>query len=326
MRPAFSVILLTTLIGAGQGLFLALFTVQTYAWAGLLPAPAPGRFYPAGSAIALLLLVAGLVASFFHLGRPERAWRAAAQWRTSWLSREVIVLPAFMAMVALYGLLHAAGWTPALFVLPSGLVVDTTLVVGVVATVLAFALFIATGMVYACMRFLAEWHTPLTLLNYTLLGGASGFVLAAAYAALAAPALVGMLSGWSIVLTMAGALGRVAALWRNARLVPRSTVQSAIGVKHPQVVQRSKGFMGGSFNTREFFHGASPALLRTIKPAFLLLAFVLPLLLLVLGRKAPDAGLLAAAFGVQYAGLLAERWFFFAQANHPQNLYYQAVS
>jgi sulfite dehydrogenase (quinone) subunit SoeC len=36
--------------------------------------------------------------------------------------------------------------------------------------------------------------------------------------------------------------------------------------------------------------------------------------------------LLAAAFLVQYAGLLAERWFFFAQANHPQNLYYQRIS
>ena len=32
------------------------------------------------------------------------------------------------------------------------------------------------------------------------------------------------------------------------------------------------------------------------------------------------------AFGIQYPGLLAERWYFFAQANHPQNLSYQAVS
>jgi sulfite dehydrogenase (quinone) subunit SoeC len=35
---------------------------------------------------------------------------------------------------------------------------------------------------------------------------------------------------------------------------------------------------------------------------------------------------LGAAFAVPAALLLAERWFFFAQANHPQNLYYQAVS
>jgi DMSO reductase anchor subunit len=27
-------------------------------------------------------------------------------WRTSWLSREVIVLPAFMAVVSGYGMLH----------------------------------------------------------------------------------------------------------------------------------------------------------------------------------------------------------------------------
>ncbi len=39
-----------------------------------------------------------------------------------------------------------------------------------------------------------------------------------------------------------------------------------------------------------------------------------------------SGALLVVALLVQYAGLLAERWFFFAQANHPQNLYYQVVS
>jgi len=34
---------------------------------------------------------------------------------------------------------------------------------------------------------------------------------------------------------------------------------------------------------------------------------------------------LGLSFVVQYIGLLAERWFFFAQANHPQNLYYQTI-
>ena len=72
MHPAFSVIFLTTLIGAGQGLFLALFTGQLYGLAQLLPAQ-DDRFYALGSLIALALLVGGLIASFFHLGRPERA-------------------------------------------------------------------------------------------------------------------------------------------------------------------------------------------------------------------------------------------------------------
>src|SRR5215211_4884262 len=105
MHPAFSVIFLTTLIGAGQGLFLALYATEVAATLGWVAAP-DTRFFIVGSAIALIFLATGLIASFFHLGRPERAWRAAAMWRTSWLSREVIVLPAFMAAVFAYGLMH----------------------------------------------------------------------------------------------------------------------------------------------------------------------------------------------------------------------------
>jgi sulfite dehydrogenase (quinone) subunit SoeC len=56
----------------------------------------------------------------------------------------------------------------------------------------------------------------------------------------------------------------------------------------------------------------------------LALLFPLPALLLTL---APDAyWVFCAAFLMQYAGLLAERWYFFAEAKHPQNLYYQAIS
>jgi DMSO reductase anchor subunit len=55
------------------------------------------------------------------------------------------------------------------------------------------------------------------------------------------------------------------------------------------------------------------------------LVFPLPLLLVILGMTMQVSGLLWAAFLVQYLGLLMERWFFFAQANHPQNLYYQTV-
>lgn len=327
MNPALSVILLTTLIGAGQGLLLALFTVQSYALVGLLAQAERALFLAGGSAIALALLGAGLIASFFHLGHPERAWRTAAQWRSSWLSREVIVLPAFMAAVAAYGLAHALGWTPALVTLADGLVFDASFVLGVLASLLAFALFVCTAMIYACMRFLAEWHTPLTLVNFTLLGAASGFTLAAAWAAQVAPDLVGFLSGWALVLTAAATVGRLAALRRNARLTPRSTLQTAIGVKHPRVVQTAQGFMGSSFNTREFFHRQGPRRVQAVKWVFLLGSFALPLWLLAVGRQTAAAPVwLAAAFAVQYLGLLAERWFFFAQARHPQNLYYQAVS
>jgi DMSO reductase anchor subunit len=102
-------------------------------------------------------------------------------------------------------------------------------------------------------------------------------------------------------------------------------VQTAIGIRHSHIEQKAQGAMAGSFNTREYFHGASKRKYKNIKWAFLVLVFPLPLVLVSIGLGAHLVGLLAAAFLVQYIGLLLERWFFFAQANHPQNFYYQTV-
>ncbi len=325
MHPAFSVIFLTTLIGAGQGLFLALYTGQVYAVFDVLPVQDPVNFYALGSLIALLLLVAGLISSFLHLGRPERAWRSAARWRTSWLSREVIVLPAFMGTVAAWGLLHYLAWNPLLFSFRGTFGIDLSMVIGAVGTLLAFALYLCTGMIYACIKQLQEWATPLTVLNYTLFGLASGFLLATAFANSRGAGLVDFLGGWAIFATVVAFVTRAASLIRNARLKPKSTLGTAIGVRHSKLEQKSQGFMTGSFNTREFFHGASPRKFLFVKWLFLLLVFPVPLALASAGIAAESTGLLLAAFLTQYVGLLAERWFFFAQANHPQNLYYQTV-
>jgi len=313
MRPAFSVIFLTTLIGAGQGLFLALYSVEVGAALRLISMPGGRAFFAAGSLLCLVFSALGLVASFFHLGHPERAWRAVAMWRTSWLSREIIALPAFMATVAAYGIAHYAGSS-------------LTLAIGALATVLCMALFVCTGMIYACIKFLLEWATPLTVVNYLLLGCASGFTLATAFAVFTAGGPLHALAAGAIGFTILGLATRAASLVRNSRIKPRSSVQTAIGVRHPHIRQKSQGFMGGSFNTREFFHGRSRAFLRSIKWLFLSLAFGLPMLLLAFGVANSSAVLLCCAFVVQFPGLLAERWYFLAQANHPQNLYYQAIS
>lgn len=306
MNPAFSVIFLTTLIGASQGLFVMLFAAQV---AGL----ATPAFLSGAGFVALALAACGLVASFFHLGRPERAWRAATMWRTSWLSREVIALPAFMGLLLLWSCSHALG-------------LGYGAVLGGLTVLAAAALFVCTAMIYASIRFLREWASAFTLVNYTVLGLASGATLATALSALWLPTLTGVYGVAALGLTGLGLISRGLSLRRNARLVPRSTLQTAIGIRHPRITQRSQGFMGGSFNTREFFHGQTAGTLRQVKWWFLLGAFVVPLLLLAWGLSAASVGALLLAFGVQYLGLLAERWFFFAQANHPQNLYYQTVS
>jgi len=282
-------------------------------------------FYGLGSLLALVFLVGGLIASFFHLGRPERAWRSAAQWRTSWLSREVVVLPAFMGLTALYGVIHYFDLNPVLFKFSGEFTVDLSLVVGAINTVLAFTLFFCTGMIYACIKFLQEWATPLTIVNYILLGSASGFSLATAFAAYVGSELVTFYGAWAIIITLAALVSRSASLFRNARIKYKSSLRSAIGIRHAHIEQKSCGFMAGSFNTREYFHGASRQLFRSLKWMFLVLVFPVPVTLISVGLGSEAFVILAFAFAIQYTGLLAERWFFFAQADHPQNLYYQTV-
>ena len=67
MHPAFSVIFLTTLIGAAQGLFLALMAGQIYSDIGVLVEADEKLFYGYGTLIIVVLMGLGLFASFFHL-------------------------------------------------------------------------------------------------------------------------------------------------------------------------------------------------------------------------------------------------------------------
>ena len=325
MHPAFSVIFLTTLIGVGQGLFLALFTGQSYSAVQLVPSQDSATFYGLGGLIALMFLVGGLIASFFHLGRPERAWRSAAMWRTSWLSREVIVLPTVMFLVFVYGVMHFFELDMLLYTNASGTTLHLSLIVGALGVIATFLLFICTGMIYASIKFLQEWACALTVMNYLLLGTASGFTLAAVFASANAPDLLGLFGNWAIIIAAFAFITRGGSLIRNARIKAKSTVQTAIGIRHPKIQQKAMGMQGGSMNTRDFFHHKTATFMKIIKWSFMILVFPMPILLLWVGVDTASTSILLGAFIIQYIGLIAERWFFFAQANHPQNLYYQTT-
>ncbi|MEO6625186.1 MAG: DmsC/YnfH family molybdoenzyme membrane anchor subunit, partial [Burkholderiaceae bacterium] len=87
MHPAFSILFFTTLAGTAQGLvvllaFAVLFGVKVSP--GFVPM-VPG-YLSTALLVAIVMLLAGLAASFLHLGRKARAWRAVLMWRTSWMS------------------------------------------------------------------------------------------------------------------------------------------------------------------------------------------------------------------------------------------------
>ncbi len=311
MRPQFSIIFFTTLAGMAQGLlfFVALLNIE-----------GPVLSTPFLSMLALpvsfILLSLGLVASFFHLGHPERAWRAAMMWRTSWLSREVIALPAVMVITAI-----------TFFFLISGIVPTWLWVVLLISTLI---LWICTAKIYQCIRFIQEWSHPSTLSNFVLLGLSSGGLLLELLLMLwnkpNIPLGMSLISGANFILLF---LALNLKLWtwrRNQKLKPKSNLASATGIKGDNIRQTSMGFMGGSFNTREFFHHQTDRVIGNIRKIILLMTYVGPMILLAISMSSSSIALIAITLLIHYMGLLAERWMFFAEANHPQNLYYQRVS
>jgi Fe-S-cluster-containing dehydrogenase component len=72
--------------------------------------PVGNELAQAGTAIVLALLALG--ASVFHLGRPLGMWRAFLGVRTSWMSRDFLVLGEFVKLEIVYALLAAAPFLP----------------------------------------------------------------------------------------------------------------------------------------------------------------------------------------------------------------------
>ena len=111
---------------------------------------------------------------------------------------------------------------------------------------LCVALFVCTGMIYARLRLLQEWATPLTPINYLLLGCASGTTLAAAYAALAGSPLAAAFAAAAFAADRwRRALTRVASLRAQPRAAPALDARRRRSASpHPRIAQTLAGVHG----------------------------------------------------------------------------------
>jgi DMSO reductase anchor subunit len=309
MHPAFSVIFFTSASGAGYGLLAA---IGMLAALGRLPADRVLALSSLG--LALLLITSGLFSSMLHLGHPERAWRALSQWRSSWLSREAVVSLFTFIPTVLFGL----AWTI------TGRTNGMTTVIGVVMAASAAASVVTTGMIYASLKPIAQWHSRYTLPSYLIFAAMTGLVLLTAvlqlrglpdpdveYAALTAIAV-----GW---------LWKLAA-WRfNDRLAAPVTVNSATGLAGGEVRSIEWPHTEENYVLKEMGYRVARKHAARLRVFVQLCAFAFPLagtaiVLLTDGGTAKTVAALAAL--VQMAGVLAERWLFFAEARHTVTLYY----
>ncbi|WP_171101269.1 DmsC/YnfH family molybdoenzyme membrane anchor subunit [Ruegeria sp. HKCCD7255] len=292
MHPAPSVIIFTTLSGLGFGLlfFLGLGQPAVTGFVAFI-------FY----VIAYALAVGGLLASTFHLGHPERAWKAFTQWKSSWLSREGVCAVVALVVMGLYALgavflgshWNLLGWIGALF---------------------SLATVFTTSMIYTQLKTIPRWNmelTPAMFLSFSLAGGA---LLSGAEA----------LAPW--LLAIAGAI-QLAYWAKGDGAFARSgtTLGTATGLGlRGDVRAFEPPHTGTNYLLREFVHVVGRKHAQKLRMIAFALAFVLPLLLILI----PASGVVIKHFLVllavasHLAGAMVSRWLFFAQAEHVVGLYY----
>lgn len=309
MHPAYSVIFFTTASGAGYGL-LALMGLLGVA--GVLP---PDRWFGiTGFLIGLIAITGGLLSSTFHLGRPERAWRAFSQWRSSWLSREG-VLAMFTYLPA--GI-TALGWV---------IFEEIWMIPALILAAASIATIATTSMIYASLKTVRRWRNAWTLPCYLALGLASGGLWLALIAA-----FFGLETGglqWIALVTLLIAVTAKLGYWHFVDTDEGvATAGSATGLgRFGKVRLLTAPHTEENYLLREMGYRIARKHAVKLRLITLALAFALPFILLMLATLGGSTFIIAAllvATLANAAGTLTERWLFFAEARHTVTLYYGA--
>lgn len=311
MHPALSVIFFTTSAGAGYGLVI---------WLGILVAlgvtPVAPVFGLVALLVALILFTVGLMSSTLHLGRPERAWRALSQWRTSWLSREGVASMLTYVPVLLFGVLWYAEGAPR----------TPSMVLGLVAAVMSVVTVICTAMIYASLKPIRQWHNRFVVPNYLLIALYAGALWLAGVTAFWQGASA-RVPGAAAILFGVVALMMKLVYWRTIDSAPSgSTIESATGLGHLGKVRMLEApHTEENYLLREMGYQIGRKHARSLRVIALVIGWVVPILLVLAAMLVPPGFgvvLFPIAAIIGFLGLLCERWLFFAEATHTVVLYY----
>jgi len=308
MHPAYSVIIFTTISGAGYGLL----TLAALGMAlGLLPVSPSFMIVLLG--ISMILVTIGLFSSMTHLGHPERAWRAVSQWRSSWLSREGLFALLTYIPTGLLGLSY---------IFEIG--VELRPILGLAAAILAMITVYCTGMIYASLKTIRAWYQPLTTPIYVALSLLSGALLLLCLLAVGG-AQSGLLVKFAIILCALSLLLKLA-YWNKIDEAPYDyTVQQALGFPDAvKIRQVEPAHTQANFVMREMGYKVARSNSAKLRKLMVVLGFMVPFLCLAGSAFMPIymVPLMVVLLISHAIGLMVERWLFFAEAEHVVNLYY----
>jgi len=326
MRPTFSILFFTVLSGAGYGLWFLLGLAAAFGEPGCDAATAAALCatqagcYVGALAAGFVLVSAGLLCSLGHLGKPQRAWRALSQWRSSWLSREgVAALLTYLPALSLGLPLLARAMGSAAFASATALrIAGLALALGALVTV------ICTANIYASLKPIRAWRDRRVVPGYLLLGLYSGTLLAWLGAALSCDAFAIVCAAAVLPLAAAAVLLK-RSYWRHIDTLPAAHAGHATGLEAlGRVHSFEQPHTEENYLTHEMgFVFARKHALR-LRSAAQMLGFLLPALLAVAALLMPAAQTAAAllALPAGLLGLFVERWLFFAEARHAVAGYY----
>ena len=303
MHPAFSVLIFTVTSGAGYGLLAWLGAGQLLGFTQTLTVNQQIII----GLMAMVLVSIGLVSSTMHLANPKNAWRSFSRFRTSWLSREAVFAILLYPVAGLYAAAIFWQW-PGINIL-AGL-----------SMILALVTLFTTSMIYASLKTIRQWNTPMVpalFMAYALISGGLLFLAVDAFFGTFKPLLQAVVMGL-VVITLA--LKLVYFFWQGK---PQgATIQTATGFSQASVRLLDAGHSAPTFLNREFGYQVAADQLLRLRIIMTLVTFIVPLALVycVFGGLV-RAELLGLAWLIMMAGLLLERWLFFAEARHVVRLY-----
>lgn len=308
MHPAASVIVFTTFSGIGFGLMTLL---------GLRFGVENSWFQWTATVAAYFFAGIGLLSSTLHLRRPDRAWRAFSQWRSSWLSREGVMSILTLGVFGLYSI-------GVLFLN----VYDAWL--GGIAAIMALVTILTTSMIYTQLRTVPRWSTwwtPLAFYGFAIAG--SLLLLATLLAIFGAPHTRSVAQYTMAALIIAWAIKY--GWWQHADAATLSAKGSgtgdATGLGRIGSVQPFEPpNTSPNYLMKEMIFRVGRQRARALRRLALFLGAIAPVILVALAVYAgATAPLLILAFLLHLTGMLAERWLFFAEAEHAVGSFYRAT-
>ncbi len=181
-----------------------------------------------------------------------------------------------------------------------------------------------TGMIYASLKPIAQWHSRFTVPAYLIFSLMTGAVLFDAILRL----FDANATGVAIVAALAVAVGWgwKIATWRyNDALSSKTTLNSATGLKGGSVRSIEWPHTEENYVLKEMGYQIARKHAAKLRLLVHLLAFAVPLAASIAALASGGVlGALAAIVAViaQAPGILVERWLFFAEAKHAVTLYY----